>query len=189
MSFRRICAGLALALMSFAGSAEAQQISDHQLIQSLGKVKAAAPVVDVGLLVEEANANVGKGVAELPNWSQLAQLPQFAVEIDFENDSVAIEPESYRTIGVIADALHHPLLRHYKFLVVGHTNATGKAEHNLELSLKRADSIMAALSTTFAVPANRLVAVGVGQELPLASTDPKAPANRRVQLINLGLVE
>ncbi|MFI0844206.1 OmpA family protein [Mesorhizobium sp. IMUNJ 23232] len=189
MSLRRILAGLTLAVTVFAGSAEAQQLSDHQLIASLGKVKGAAPVVDVAILLQEANANVGKGVAGLPHWNQLAQLPQFAVEIDFENDSIAIEPKSYRTIGLIADALHHPLLRHYKFLVVGHTSATGSAQHNLELSMKRADAIMEALATTFAVPANHLVAVGVGQELPLASTDPKAAVNRRVQLINLGLAE
>jgi outer membrane protein OmpA-like peptidoglycan-associated protein len=189
MFLRRSFADLTLALIFAASSAEAQQLSDHQLIQSLGKVKATAPAIDITLLIDEANANVGKGVAGLPNWSQLTHLPQFAVEIDFENNSIAIEPESYRTIGLIADALHHPLLRHYKFLVVGHTSATGKPEHNLELSLKRADSITAALATTFAVPANRLVAIGVGQELPLASTDPKAAVNRRVQLINLGLVE
>ncbi|WP_442580551.1 OmpA family protein [Mesorhizobium sp. ASY16-5R] len=189
MSFHRILAGLTLAVTVFAGSAEAQQLSDHQLIASLGKVEAAAPVVDLALLMQEADANVGKGVAGLPNWSKLAQLPQFAVEIDFENDSIAIEPKSYRTIGLIADALHHPQLRHYKFLVVGHTSATGSPQHNLQLSMKRADAIMVALATTFAVPANRLVAVGVGQELPLASTDPKAASNRRVQLINLGLAE
>lgn len=168
-------------------SAAAQQITDHQLIGSLDKLAASAPTVDVGLLVEEVNANVGRGVAELPNWSRLAQLPQFAVDIEFANDSVAMEPESYRTIGVIADALHHPLLRHYRFLVVGHTNATGKPDHNLELSLKRANAIMAALATTFSVPAGQLQAIGVGQEMPLDATNPKAAANRRVQLINLGL--
>ncbi len=101
--------------------------------------------------------------------------------------SIAIEPASYRTIGLIADALHDPRLRHYKFLVVGHTNATGKAEHNLELSMKRADAIVVALTTTFSVPASHLIAIGVGQEMPLDATNPKAAANRRVQLINLGL--
>jgi outer membrane protein OmpA-like peptidoglycan-associated protein len=178
---------LALALLFAAGNAGAQQLSHKQLVASLGQVKHAAPVVDVGLLVQEVNANVGKGVVTLPNWSQLANLAQLAVEIDFENDSIAIAPASYRTIGLIADALHDPRLRHYKFLVVGHTNATGKAEHNLELSMKRADAIMIALTTTFSVPASHLIAIGVGQELPLDATTPKAAANRRVQLINLGL--
>ncbi|HEY5819175.1 MAG TPA: OmpA family protein [Mesorhizobium sp.] len=184
---REIRNGLTLALLLAAGSAGAQQLSDKQLIASLGQVARTAPVVDVGLLVQEVNANVGKGVAALPNWSRLATLTQLAVEIDFENDSIAIEPASYRTIGLIADALHDPRLRHYKFLVVGHTNATGKAEHNLELSMKRANAIVAALTTTFSVPASHLLAVGVGQEMPLDATNPKAPANRRVQLINLGV--
>ncbi|MEP9388853.1 OmpA family protein [Mesorhizobium sp. KR9-304] len=179
--------GLTLAFMLAAGAAGAQQLSDKQLIASLGQVTQVAPVVDVGLLIQEVNANVGQGVANLPNWSQLASLAQLAVEIDFENDSIAIEPASYRTIGLIADALHDPRLRHYKFLVVGHTNATGKAEHNLELSMKRANAIMAALTTTFSVPASHLIAIGVGQEMPLDATNPKAAANRRVQLINLGV--
>lgn len=178
---------LTLALVLAAGSAGAQQLSSKQLIASLGQVTQAAPVVDVGVLVQEINANVGKGVATLPTWSQLANLAQLAVEIDFENDSIAIEPKSYRTIGLIADALHDPRLRHYKFLVVGHTNATGKAEHNLELSMKRANAIMVALTTTFSVPANHLIAIGVGQEMPLDATNPKAAENRRVQLINLGV--
>ena len=189
MSVRAFRYSFTLALLLAAGSAEAQQLSDKQLIASLGQVTQEAPVVDVGLLVQEVNANVGQGVANLPNWSHLASLPQLAVEIDFENNSVAIEPESYRTIGLIADALHDPRLHHYKFLVVGHTSATGKAEHNLELSRQRANAIMVALATTFAVPANHLLAIGVGQELPLEATDPKAAANRRVQLINLGLAK
>lgn len=187
MALRGLRYGLTLTLLLATGTAWAQQLSDKQLIASLGQASHTAPVVDVSLLVQEVNANVGKGVAALPNWSALTHLPQLAVEIDFENDSTAIEPASYRTIGVIADALHDPRLRHYKFLVVGHASATGDAKHNLELSMKRADAITVALATTFSVPANHLIAIGVGQEMPLDATDPKAAANRRVQLINLGV--
>jgi hypothetical protein len=56
---------LALALFLAAGSAGAQQLSDKQLIASLGQVSQAAPVVDVGLLVQEVNASVGQGVSRL----------------------------------------------------------------------------------------------------------------------------
>lgn len=185
MLFRLMIALIPVCFFGVA-AAGAQQLSERQLIGSLDQMAGSAPAVDVGLLIEEVNGNVGRGVAELPNWSLLAQLPQFAVDIEFENNSVAIEPESYRTIGVIADALHHPLLRHYRFLIVGHTNATGKPEHNLELSLQRANAIKVALMTTLSVPANQLEVVGVGQELPLDGTNPKDAKNRRVQLINLG---
>ena len=187
MSLRPLYIGLGLAFLVGIAPAGAQQLTDRQIIGSLDQLAESAPVVDLGLLVEEVTGNVGQGVAQLPTWSLLAQLPQLAVDIEFENNSVAIVPESYRTIGLIADALHSPVLRHYQFLIVGHTNATGKADHNLKLSMERANAIKIALTTTFAVPASQLAAVGVGQELPLDATNPKAPANRRVQLINLGI--
>jgi outer membrane protein OmpA-like peptidoglycan-associated protein len=190
MSIRRFRNGLTLAiLLAAAGDAGAQQLTEHQILNTLGQVTEAAPAVDVAMLAQEVTANVGKGVAGLPNWSQLANLAQLAVEINFENDSVAIEPESYRTIGLIADVLHHPVLLRYKFLVVGHTNATGDAKHNLDLSARRAEAIAEALSTTFAVAPNRLFAIGVGSEMPVDSANPKAAVNRRVQLLNLGLVK
>lgn len=192
MMFARILIGSLVAastLILSPASAGAQQLSDRDLIQTLGQARSTAPLVDLGLLAQELTANVGKGVVNLPNWDQLAQLPQLAVEINFENDSDAILPESYRTIGVIADALHNPTLRHFKFLVVGHASATGHAAHNLELSDRRAKAVLVALTTTFAVPPSQILAIGVGQELPLDTADPKAAINRRVQLINLGVAK
>jgi outer membrane protein OmpA-like peptidoglycan-associated protein len=189
MFVRRLQNSLALCLFLAASGAGAQQLSDQQLISSLRQVSNAARVIDPALLQQEAAANVGKGVASQPNWSQLTNLSQLLVEIDFENDSVAIEPKSYRTIGLIADALHHPNLLFYKFLVVGHTSSTGDAKHNLKLSQERADAIREALTTTFAIAPNRLYSVGVGQEMPIDAANPKAAANRRVQLVNLGMVK
>ncbi|KQV80491.1 OmpA family protein [Rhizobium sp. Root1220] len=168
--------------------ASAQEIDHKQLITTLERLDQAAPAVDVALLTEEVAANTGKGVANLPNWQNLSRLSQLIVEIDFENDSVAIEPQSYRTIGMIADALHHPNLSRYKFLVVGHTSSTGDATHNLKLSQDRANAITYALSTTFAVRSDRLYPIGVGKEWPIDPGHPAAADNRRVQLINLGLV-
>ncbi|WP_271899497.1 OmpA family protein [Candidatus Phyllobacterium onerii] len=189
MFVRHLRAGLALGLLLAAGNASAQQLNNQQLISTLSQISKAAPVIDPALLTQEANANVGKGVAGQPNWSQLANLSQLLVEIDFENDSIAIEPKSYRTVGLIADALHHPNLMFYQFLVVGHTSSTGDAKHNLKLSQQRADAITEALATTFAIPRNRLSSVGVGQEMPVDPANPKAADNRRVQLINLGRIK
>jgi outer membrane protein OmpA-like peptidoglycan-associated protein len=180
---------LTLGLLLAPCIASAQQLDNGQIMSTLGQVKSAAPAVDVALLVEEANANVGKGVAALPNWSKLSELSQLIVEIDFENNSTAIEPKSYRTVGLIADALHHPDLFRYKFLIVGHSSSTGSAKHNLELSQKRADAINEALSTTFAVSPDRLFSVGAGEEWPIDPGHPESADNRRVQLINLGLLK
>jgi len=170
-----------------ASLAVAQQVSQQRIISGLGKLKANAQAVDLELLRQEAMRGAGQPMSALPNWSKIGQLPQMVVEINFENDSVAIEPESYRTLGLIADALHHPNLWAYKFLVIGHSSSTGDAKHNLELSDQRAAAIKEALGTTFAVDPQRLYAVGVGEAFPIEGSKTDAANNRRVQLVNLGV--
>jgi outer membrane protein OmpA-like peptidoglycan-associated protein len=185
MQVTRLSLALSVAF-GLAGAAHAQQLDNRQIIHSLAQLQGAAPAVDIAVLSQELNSNVGKGVAQLPNWSTLASLPQCAVEIDFENNSVAIEPKSYHTLGVIADAIHYPRLLPYRFLVVGHSSSTGGAAHNLKLSGERAQAIAEALTTTFGVAPQRIMAIGVGQEWPIDPANPASAANRRVQLINLG---
>jgi len=171
----------------FSGFASAQEVSQERIVKGLGKLRAAAPAIDLEILRQEAINGGSQPMSALPNWKRIGKLPQMVVEIDFENDSVAIQPNSYRTLGLIADALHHPNLWDYKFLVVGHASATGDEKHNLDLSEQRAAAIKEALSTTFAVDPARLYAVGVGEHLPIEGTDVKGSNNRRVQLINLGV--
>jgi outer membrane protein OmpA-like peptidoglycan-associated protein len=87
---------------------------------------------------------------------------------------------------LIAEALHHPHLLGYKFLVVGHTDATGGREYNLDLSQRRADAIRHALVTTFRILPDRIEAVGLGEEQLRDPGHPGAPINRRVQLVTIG---
>lgn len=185
----RLTTIVALAALVSPAHGWAQQLNSQQMRTSLGRVAAAAPAIDLALLQQQVSANVGKGVSTLPDWSNLGKLSQIVVDIQFQNNSVAMEPESYRMIGLIADALHHPNLFRYKFLIVGHSSSTGDAKKNLTLSQQRADAIKLALSTTFAVPEDSLYAIGVGQEWPIDPSDPAGAVNRRVQLINLGLVK
>ena len=170
-----------------SGIADAQQVSQERIVSGLGKLTAAAPVVDLELLRQEALRSGGAPMSGLPNWSKIEKLPQMVVEIDFQNNSTAIEPKSYRTLGMIADAMHHPNLWAYKFLVIGHASATGDARANLALSEKRAAAIQEALSTTFAIDPHRLYAIGVGEAFPIQGTNANAANNRRVQLVNLGI--
>ncbi|AVA26299.1 OmpA family protein [Rhizobium sp. NXC24] len=183
-SFKTFAVLVAIGVLP-ASFAFAQQVSQQRIISGLGKLKANAPAIDIELLRQEAGA--GKEMSALPNWSKIAKLPQMVVEINFENDSVAIQPKSYRTLGMIADALHHPNLWAYKFLVIGHASSTGDEKHNLDLSQQRAVAIKEALATTFAVDPQRLYAVGVGEAFPIEGSNTEASNNRRVQLVNLGV--
>lgn len=190
MSSRIMTVLAAVVLLSLPASAQTK-LDRNEIINSLSGLPASGHGVTAALLRQQALDNIAQypgdnATTALPLAAQLAKLRQFNVEIVFDFDSATIRPESYETIGLMADALHHPYLLQYRFLVIGHTDAKGDRKYNLELSQKRADSIREALTTTFRVDPARLDAVGLGEEQLRDPADPYAQVNRRVQLINIG---
>jgi OOP family OmpA-OmpF porin len=119
----------------------------------------------------------------------LLKLPQFAVEISFDQDAAVVRPESYRTLGRIADTLTDPSLLGYKFLIVGHTMSTGRRENNMTLSQRRADVIREVLINTFKISPKRLVTIGLGEEQMLDAANPAAPINQSIQVATVGALE
>jgi OOP family OmpA-OmpF porin len=119
---------------------------------------------------------------------QLTKLPQFGFDVIFDPDSSLIRPGSYGVIGRIADALTDPKLRPYMYLIVGHTDASGRRDANLALSQKRADSIRDVLVSTFKVSAKRLQAIGLGEEQLQDPAHPTSPVNLGAQIVAIGEV-
>jgi OOP family OmpA-OmpF porin len=83
----------------------------------------------------------------------------------------------------MADVLYHPYLRGYRFLIIGHTSATGSRGTNLKLSQQRADAIREALINPFGISPSHIEATGLGEERLLNRSNPNAAVNRRGQLI------
>jgi len=119
-------------------------------------------------------------------FEQLNSLSQLTIAIEFDFNSARISPSSYRSIGLMTDALYHPALFGYCFLIVGHTDAVGGREYNLKLSERRAEAIRQALINPFGIGKLRIDTMGLGEEQLLNRSNPKAAENRRVQLINVG---
>lgn len=71
----------------------------------------------------------------------------------------------------------------FNFIIEGHTDNTGVAEHNLQLSQERADAIKAYLIRK-GVKAKRLEAKGYAQTRPIESNDTERgrEINRRVEI-------
>jgi OmpA-OmpF porin, OOP family len=188
---RRIAFIAPLALALFGPAAAQTTISNDEMLQSLtSAAKAAPPGLTAAILREAAvqhmKANPGAPQTWAPLGVRLQDLAQINVQIQFALNSPIIRPQSYETIGSIADALHHPILSRYKFVVTGNTDATGDRAANLKLSQARADAVVRALTSTFHVDPDRLEAVGLGEEALLDTSKPDDPVNRRVQLINIG---
>lgn len=72
-----------------------------------------------------------------------------------------------------------------KLMVVGHTDNQGGAAYNLDLSKRRADTVVTSLTALHGIAADRLLAQGMGSAATPASNDDEAgrSKNRRVELV------
>jgi outer membrane protein OmpA-like peptidoglycan-associated protein len=101
----------------------------------------------------------------------------------FDSDKDVVKAESQPTLEEIAKLLKgNPSLRLH---VVGHTDNQGKSDYNLDLSRRRAASVVRELTTKMGIAANRLDSFGCGLYSPVApnSTDEGREKNRRVELV------
>ncbi len=101
----------------------------------------------------------------------------------FDTNSAALKPESERTLAEIARLLQRN--PGWKLLVVGHTDNVAAADYNLQLSMQRAQAVVAALTQRHNIAPDRLRADGKGLTQPVAPNDTEAnrARNRRVELI------
>jgi outer membrane protein OmpA-like peptidoglycan-associated protein len=103
--------------------------------------------------------------------------------IYFDTGKADVKPQSDATLKEIAKLLQgQPQLKLY---VVGHTDNQGALDPNMDLSRRRAEAVLTALTTKYAVPAIRLRAYGCGPYSPVASNDSEngRAKNRRVELV------
>ncbi|QQO20123.1 OmpA family protein [Bradyrhizobium diazoefficiens] len=114
----------------------------------------------------------------------LAKLPAFNAQIQFDADTPIIQPASYQTVGRIADALVHSSLLPYTFLIVGHVESNSKTrEANAILSQRRADAVRDVLVNTFKISTKRLQPIGLGEEQFLDRARPTSAVNGQLQIL------
>jgi OmpA-OmpF porin, OOP family len=101
--------------------------------------------------------------------------------VEFENNSAKIRPESERILQAVLTVMtEHPEFT--KLSVEGHTDNRGAAGHNLDLSRRRAASVMKWL-TDHGVAKSRLESKGLGMTKPIDTNDSDIGRqnNRRVE--------
>jgi OmpA-OmpF porin, OOP family len=186
---------LTVALLMLAASpARAQTtVTRDDIVAKLDHLDAdATPDLDVAALRQQVlersksrSKNEPPPQKRPPIAPELAKLPTFNVDIQFDVDTPIVQPASYQTVGRIADAMVYSTLLPYGFLIVGHTESTGRRENNALLSQRRADAIRDILVNTFKIASKRLQSVGLGEEQLLDPARPNAPANNQVQIMTV----
>lgn len=126
-----------------------------------------------------AGVSANKGCPEIKR--EIRQLLKKAMQgIEFETAKATIRPTSYPLLDEIAQQF----IENPSFIieVQGHTDNTGKADKNQELSQNRANAVREYLISK-GVPAERMTAKGYGQDRPIADNKTKAgrAKNRRVE--------
>jgi len=129
---------------------------------------------------EELRSEMGSDVQIVNTGSELVvTMPQ---DILFASDSAALVPSLRGDLVALAqNLLNYP---NTTVEVVGHTDSTGTASHNQTLSSQRATSVSTVLQQN-GVPAERIVAYGLGEDSPVATNLSEAgkAQNRRVEIV------
>jgi outer membrane protein OmpA-like peptidoglycan-associated protein len=115
--------------------------------------------------------------------------PQSRVDltVNFEFDSDKILAEGHKQVYAIAQALKNPALKGKSIRIEGHTDSKGTDAYNVDLSYRRAVSVMNELSQKYDVDTSKLTVKGFGESQPVATndTDEGRALNRRVTLVNV----
>ena len=105
-------------------------------------------------------------------------------DLRFEKDSTELTPESVRTVKNLTAVLKaYPAV---SVALEGHTDSTGDASANKQLSVDRADAVKD-LMVKGGIGESRITATGYGQENPIATNDTEEgrAKNRRLELVVL----
>ncbi|WP_050421017.1 OmpA family protein [Bradyrhizobium tropiciagri] len=180
---------LVLLAMPLAPAHAQTAITRDDVIAKLNHFETAAEIDVPALRQQVAERSKSRSKNEPPPSKRppiapdLNNLPAFNADIAFDVDTPIVLPDSYQTVGRIADALTHSSLLPYTFLIVGHIESTGRRENNVILSQRRADAIRDILVNTFKIAPKRLQSVGLGEEQLLDPARPNAPVNNQVQIL------
>lgn len=106
-----------------------------------------------------------------------------SLQITFERDSAVLGPDAGRQLDELWTALGDPQLRTRSMEISGHTDASGDAEYNRQLSERRARAVLEYLAAKGPpVDASLLSVVGHGESRLLEGLVPEDPAHRRVEI-------
>jgi len=120
-----------------------------------------------------------------PRPRPVANKVTLAADVLFDFDKSVIKPAGRTQLDSLVSQISGLNLE--VVIAIGHTDSIGSAAYNQKLSVRRAESIKAYL-TSKGVPANRIYTEGKGEKQPVASNKTKdgRAKNRRVEIEVIG---
>lgn len=144
-----------------------------------------APVIDAQSIIQslEGPAPATRGLVVGPRQAPAGR--KIDLHIPFDSGSARISSGAIGQLRQLGTALSAPALGGTRFLIAGHTSATGSADRNQHLSELRAKSVRDYLLRQFQIAPARLDTAGFGASRPLPDYRPEAEQQRRVEISTL----
>jgi outer membrane protein OmpA-like peptidoglycan-associated protein len=185
--------GVFVGAAGFGTEAGAAATSQGAAAASQGEAAAAGPgagpaVAPLAIPMTGANAGANAGTSQAAGPVAIAGQPGaptppepagYDLLITFDLDSATLTPQARENLDAFVAALRSRALQPYRFLVEGHTDATGSEGYNQALSERRAASVVDYLVAN-GIESSRVTSRGYGETRPRLP-DADHPENRRVE--------
>lgn len=175
-----IIGGLTGAVAGVAVSGDGDELKGAIIGGALGAGTGAIIGADLDRQAAELRGSLNSNISVTNTGEYLiVNMPQ---DLLFATDSASVRPDLRADLNTVAASLlRYPNSR---IEVIGHTDNTGSAAYNQDLSQRRAVSVASVLREG-GVPGTRVAAFGRGEDQPVASnlTPDGRGKNRRVEII------
>lgn len=176
---------LAAASMQAAMAQDSTELTTEEITDAFNKQKTRGLVIVPSGDQSAATDDAATTVAATPTeYQAVPKDQQVNIQISFDFDSAALRGDQKPKLAALCEAMKGVDVN--VFQIIGHTDSSGSASYNENLSLLRAKEVKRHMVSDCGIDELRLEAVGVGESQPFNAENPRADENRRVEFQALG---
>ena len=175
-------------LLAEAKQAIADENYDHAIKAGRQSYDHLMTAIEKGKEIEAVETQILEAATAVPDAetgrTEKGALIRFSGDL-FQQGSSKINPKFFPKIGQLAEVLK--TFADYKVRIEGHSDSSGGTDVNLRLTQRRADTFMKYLAEECGVPLERMTAIGLGEDHPIADNNSQVgrDRNRRIDTILL----
>lgn len=133
---------------------------------------------------DSAGTTVTSNTTGETGYNEVEKSDQVNIKINFDFDSATLRDDQKPQLATLCEVMRSVDVQ--LFQIVGHTDSSGSASYNENLSLLRAKEVKRHLVNECGIAETRLEAIGMGETVPFDPNDPRSDENRRVEFQALG---
>ncbi|SHH01589.1 OmpA family protein [Marivita hallyeonensis] len=182
-----IAVALAFPVAEHVSAQSSEEMTAEEITRAFEKQKTRGlvlvPADGAETATDQATPSTTVAVAE-QEYTEVDKADQVNIKIQFDFDSATLRDDQKPQLATLCQVMKSVDVQ--LFQIVGHTDSSGSASYNQNLSLLRAQEVKRHLVNDCGIAETRLEAIGMGEGVPYNADDPRGDENRRVEFQALG---